>query len=64
MPTTITTPWDPADHLKTEEDRTAYLEAALAEQDPTLIAAALEDIARAQGMTVHEAGLEPLIPTD
>jgi probable addiction module antidote protein len=64
MPTTITTPWDPADHLKTEEDSAAYLEAALKEQDPTLITAALEDIARAKSMTVHEAGLEPLIPTD
>ena len=39
MATTITTPWDPADHLKTEEDMVAYLEAALEEADPALVAA-------------------------
>ena len=59
MAKTITTPWDPAEHLKTEEDMAAYLEAALEEADPTLIAAALGDIARAKGMTqvAREAGL-------
>jgi probable addiction module antidote protein len=59
MPKTITTPWDPADHLETEEDMVAYLEAALEERDPNLIAAALGDIARAKGMThvAREAGL-------
>lgn len=59
MPKTITTPWDPADHLETEEDMAAYLEAALEESDPALIAAALGDIARAKGMThiAREAGL-------
>ena len=59
MPKTITTPWDPAEHLKTEEDMAAYLEAALEESDPALIAAALGDIARAKGMTqvAREAGL-------
>ncbi len=31
MPKTVTTLWDPADHLKTEEDMAAYLEAALEE---------------------------------
>ena len=56
---TATTLWDPAEHLKTEQDMVAYLEAALAEQDPALIAAALGDIARAKGMTqtAREAGL-------
>ena len=56
---TITTPWDPADHLKTEDDMAAYLEAALEESDPALIAAALGDIARAKGMSqvAREAGL-------
>ena len=29
MAKTLTTPWDPADHLHTEEDMAAYLEAAL-----------------------------------
>ena len=59
MPKTITTPWDPAEHLKTEEDMAAYLEAALEESDPVLVAAALGDIARAKGMTqvAREAGL-------
>jgi probable addiction module antidote protein len=59
MPKTVTTPWDPAEHLKTEQDMAAYLEAALEEADPTLIAAALGDIARAKGMTqvAREAGL-------
>jgi probable addiction module antidote protein len=59
MPKTVTTPWDPAEHLETEEDMAAYLEAALEEGDPALIAAALGDIARAKGMTqvAREAGL-------
>jgi probable addiction module antidote protein len=54
-----TTPWDPADHLQTEEDRAAYLEAALEEGDPLLVAAALGDIARAKGMSqvARDAGL-------
>jgi probable addiction module antidote protein len=59
MTKTITTPWDPADHLQTEDDRAAYLEAALLDGDPALIAAALGDIARAKGMTqvARDAGL-------
>ena len=57
--TVTTTPWDSADHLKTQEDMVAYLEAALEEADPALIAAALGDIARAKGMTqvARDAGL-------
>jgi probable addiction module antidote protein len=51
MAKTFTTPWDPAEHLETEEDMAAYLEAALEDGDPALIAAALGDIARAKGMT-------------
>ena len=59
MQTTVTIPWDPAEHLTTEEDRAAYLEAALEEGDPALVAAALGDIARAKGMTqvAKDAGL-------
>ncbi|MCZ7560612.1 MAG: putative addiction module antidote protein [Burkholderiaceae bacterium] len=59
MPKTVTTPWDPAEHLDTEEDMAAYLEAALEDGDPALVAAALGDIARAKGMTqvAREAGL-------
>lgn len=54
-----TTPWDPADHLRTDEDMAAYLEAALDDGDPSLVAAALGDIARAKGMTqvARAAGL-------
>lgn len=48
---TKTTVWDAADHLKTKEDMAAYVACALDEGDPALIAAALGDIARAQGMT-------------
>jgi probable addiction module antidote protein len=51
MAKTITTRWDPAERIRTEEDMTAYLEAALEENDPALVAAALGDIARAKGMT-------------
>ena len=59
MGKTVTTPWDPAEHLSSEEDMAAYLEAALEEGDANLIAAALGDIARAKGMTqvAREAGL-------
>ncbi|MGL4230018.1 MAG: addiction module antidote protein [Casimicrobium sp.] len=54
-----TTVWDPAEHLETEEDIAAYLEAAFEEGDPALIAAALGDIARAKGMAqiARDAGL-------
>ena len=51
--------WDPAEHLITDEDMAAYLEAALHEGDSALIAAALGDIARAKGMSqiARDAGL-------
>jgi probable addiction module antidote protein len=59
MAKTKTVPWDPAQHLETESDMAAYLEAALEEGDPALVAAALGDIARAKGMTqlARETGL-------
>ena len=59
MPRTVTSPWDPAEHLDTEEDMAAYLEAALEEGDPALVAAVLGDIARAKGMSqvARETGL-------
>jgi probable addiction module antidote protein len=59
MAKTKTKPWDPAEHLKTEKDMIAYLEAALEDDDPALVAAALGDIARAKGMTdiARETGL-------
>jgi probable addiction module antidote protein len=43
--------WDAVEYLKTQEDMVAYLEAALEENDPTLVSSALGDIAKAKGMT-------------
>ena len=40
----------PAEHFETEEDIAAYLEAAFEEGDPSLVATALGDIARAKGI--------------
>ena len=50
MATIQTYPWDAADHLKTKEDIAAYLEAALEDGDPSLVVAALGDIARETGL--------------
>jgi probable addiction module antidote protein len=47
------TRWDPVDQLESEEDMAMYLNACL-EEDPgdgSIVRAALNDIARAQGMT-------------
>lgn len=53
--------WDIQDHLKTDEDRQAYLDAALEEagDDPIYIAHILGDIAKSYGMTklAQETGL-------
>ncbi len=59
MAKTKTLPWDAAEHLNSEEEIAAYLEAALEEGEPALVAAALGDIARARGMTelARETGL-------
>ena len=59
MAKTKTKRWDPADYLKSEGDVIAYLEAAFGEGDPSVVAAALGDIARAKGMTrvARQAGL-------
>lgn len=46
-----TYPWDAAEHLETQEDIAAYLEAALEDGDPALVLAVLGDIARSKGMT-------------
>ena len=47
------TRWDAADYLETEEDMALYLDACLDEDsgDGSLVRAALNDIARARGMT-------------
>lgn len=59
MAKTQTRPWDAADHLKTEGDIVAYVDAAFEDGDPALVAAALVDVARARGMTkvAADAGL-------
>ena len=59
MAKTKTRPWDAVEHLETEEDMAAYLEAALEDGEPTLVAVALGDIARAKGMSqiARETGL-------
>ncbi len=59
MAKTRTKRWDPAEHLETEEDMAAYLEAALEDGEPAVVAAALGDIARAKGMSqiARETGL-------
>ena len=59
MGKTQTRPWDPAEHLETEEDMAAYLNVALEEGDLSLIMASLGDIARARRMAVvaQETGL-------
>jgi probable addiction module antidote protein len=51
MAKTKTRRWDAAEHLETEKDMAAYLEAALEDGDPALVAAALGDIARAKAMS-------------
>jgi probable addiction module antidote protein len=61
MVKTITTRYDVAEHLRTPEEMAAYLEAYLEEanEDASLIAKALGDIARAKGMSqvARDAGL-------
>ena len=51
MTKTKTIPWDAAEYLNSDEEMAAYLEAALEEGEPAIVAAALGDIARARGMT-------------
>jgi probable addiction module antidote protein len=54
-----TTKWDAADYLDSPEMIAAYIDAALEDGDPALIAAALGDVARAKGMShvAREAGV-------
>ena len=43
------TDWKIDDYLKTPEERAAYIEAAIEENDPAFLAQALADVARAAG---------------
>lgn len=56
---TRTRKWDPVRYLKTDRDIVVYLEAALEDGHPSVIAAALGDVARARGMSsiARKAGL-------
>jgi DNA-binding phage protein len=50
-----TKPWDAADYLDSKESILAYLEAVFEDGDPALIAAALNDVARAKGLASDPA---------
>jgi probable addiction module antidote protein len=50
-----TTKFDIQDHLKTPEEQAAYIDAALEDGDPSFIALALGDIARARGISAFAA---------
>jgi probable addiction module antidote protein len=54
-----TTKWDAAKYLDSTETIAAYIEAALEDGDPTLIALTLRDVARAKVMSrvVKKAGI-------
>jgi probable addiction module antidote protein len=54
-----TTKWDVVDYLKTDEDMAHYLEAAMEDGNPSVIATAIGNIARAKGMTAvaRKAGI-------
>ena len=47
--------YDTADYLKTEEEITAYLDECVADGDPALVAAALDDIVRARNISARTA---------
>jgi probable addiction module antidote protein len=51
--------WDAAEHLDSEDAILAYVDAALEDGDPALVAAALGNVARARGMkdVAADAGL-------
>lgn len=46
-----TRPFDASNYLQSDEDIAAYLQAAIEDGDPALLAAALGDVAKARGMT-------------
>ena len=45
-----TKPWDASEYLKNEQDIIDYLDAAAETGDPTLMQAAIGDVAKARGM--------------
>ena len=59
MAKTKTKPYDSAEYLETAKDMAAYLEAALEDGDPRVVAHALGNIARVRGMAqiARDSGL-------
>jgi probable addiction module antidote protein len=49
--TSETRRWDVVENLRSDEEIAAYLDAALEDGEPSVVAAALGDIARAKGMS-------------
>jgi len=58
------TRWDVQDYLRTPEDCTLYIRAAIEEaaDDPAFIAKVLDDVAQARGMTSVAPELHPFPP--
>lgn len=56
---TQTTRYDVAEHLRTDEEMAAYLDAAIEDGDPRIVSTALGNIARAKGMSkiARDAGM-------
>lgn len=60
--TTVTKPFDTADYLRTGEDVAAYLEAAVEDGDPAVVAHALGVVARAPGTGKRAREALPHLP--
>ncbi len=56
-----TTKWDVVEYIKSDEDMADYLDAAMEDGHPAVIATAIGNIARAKGMT--EVARKVRIPT-
>ena len=54
--------WDPVDRLTTPDAIRAYLEAAFEDGDPDLVAAVLEDVARALGLDARAIPADARLP--
>ncbi len=54
----LTTPYDPSENLFNDQRMLAFLEAALEDGHPQVIAAAIGAIVKAQGLS-QEAGQDP-----
>lgn len=59
MSQTPTRPWDAAEHIETDEDAAAYMDAARDDGDESLILAVQGDVARARRMRALAGQSEP-----